>query len=59
MKERKKSPRANPKDPRKPIDDTQPRNVLNFPPSRMDPDGSWTGNPIDVRDMPQQDADDL
>lgn len=59
MKERKKNTRINPKDRRQPIDDTMPPGVLNFPPSRMDPDGSWTGNPVDVRDMPQQDADDL
>lgn len=27
--------------------------------SRNDPNGSWTGRPLDAREVPVQDADDL
>lgn len=29
------------------------------PPSKTDPQGSWTGRPADEDDVPVQDADDL
>ena len=35
------------------------QDVLNQPPSKMDPLGSWTGRPMDRDEIPVQDADDL
>lgn len=33
--------------------------VINTPPSRTDPFGSYTGKPVDYGAVPVQDADDL
>ena len=33
--------------------------IVNEGPSFTDPQGSWTGKPMDERDVPVQDADDL
>ena len=33
--------------------------IVETPPSSTDPQGSWTGKPMDERDVPGQDADDL
>lgn len=41
----------------KPKDKTKA--VPDMPPSDTDPQGSWTGRPTDVNDVPVQDADDL
>ena len=35
------------------------QSIINTPPSNTDPNGSYTGNPVDVNEKPQQDADDL
>ena len=35
------------------------REIANQPPSPTDPNGSYTGNPVDRRETPVQDADDL
>ena len=35
------------------------QDVLNQPPSKTDPLGSWTGRPMDRDEIPVQDADDL
>ena len=42
-----------------PLDNTGRPGCYHFPPSRMDPFGSYTGYPMDERDEPIQDADDL
>ena len=33
--------------------------IVETPPSSTDPQGSWTGKPMDEHDVPVQDADDL
>ncbi len=33
--------------------------IVNQPPSRSDPNGSYTGNPLNSYEVPVQDADDL
>lgn len=33
--------------------------IVNQPPSREDPMGMYTGNPLDENEVPVQDADDL
>lgn len=33
--------------------------IVNQPPSKEDPMGMYTGNPLDENDVPVQDADDL
>lgn len=33
--------------------------MMEEPPSRTDPQGSWTGRPENEREIPVQDADDL
>ncbi len=33
--------------------------MIAIPPSRMDPNGSYTGKPMTAGDVPMQDADDL
>ena len=33
--------------------------IVSTPPSRFDPDGSYTGKPMDTHEKPVQDADDL
>ncbi len=33
--------------------------IVETPPSSTDPQGSWTGKPVDEHDVPVQDADDL
>ncbi|MCI8407348.1 MAG: hypothetical protein HFE43_10240 [Oscillospiraceae bacterium] len=33
--------------------------IINQPPSESDPQGSYTGLPLDDREVPVQDADDL
>ena len=35
------------------------RRIVETPPSSTDPQGSWTGKPMDEHDVPVQDADDL
>lgn len=35
------------------------RRIVETPPSNTDPQGSWTGKPMDEDDVPVQDADDL
>ena len=35
------------------------REIANQPPSPTDPNGSYTGNPVDKHEQPVQDADDL
>ncbi|MEG2930385.1 MAG: hypothetical protein RR825_01240 [Ruthenibacterium sp.] len=35
------------------------RAIVNQPPSHTDPNGSYTGHPVDKSEAPQQDADDL
>ncbi len=54
-----KKTKISPKDrhPR-PVNETGPSDMIRLPPSRMDPDGWYTGLPMDFRE-PVQDADDL
>ena len=33
--------------------------IVNLPPSATDPNGSYTGKPMDESEVPVQDADDL
>ncbi|MEG0877988.1 MAG: hypothetical protein RSE10_00885 [Oscillospiraceae bacterium] len=33
--------------------------IINTPPSKTDPSGSYTGKPTDKNELPVQDADDL
>ena len=35
------------------------KSIIHTPPSKTDPNGSYTGRPIDENELPQQDADDL
>lgn len=35
------------------------RRIVETPPSNTDPQGSWTGKPMDEDNVPVQDADDL
>lgn len=35
------------------------KEIANQPPSPTDPDGSYTGKPVDSHEQPVQDADDL
>lgn len=35
------------------------QSIVNIPPSKTDPQGSYTGNPLDENERPVQDADDL
>ena len=35
------------------------QSMVNMPPSKTDPQGSYTGNPLDENERPVQDADDL
>ena len=35
------------------------REIANQPPSPTDPNGSYTGKPVDQHEQPMQDADDL
>jgi len=55
-----KKTKINPRD-RRPIPAPQngPNDRIQLPPSRMDPDGWYTGLPLDWRDRPVQDQDDL
>lgn len=48
-RKKEKIPPITPRDPRLPLDETLPRGEMHFPPSRMDPDGGWTGNPQSVK----------
>lgn len=38
---------------------TKARAISENPPSKTDPQGSWTGKPAEPYDIPVQDADDL
>lgn len=48
---------------KKPQDQDQPmkkaRELSKFTAAKTDPNGSWTGRPLDPEDVPVQDADDL
>lgn len=35
------------------------QSILKIPPSKTDPNGSYTGKPLEKYELPQQDADDL
>lgn len=41
------------------IDDPVVRSIVLQPPSETDPNGSYTGKPLDGSEQPVQDADDL
>lgn len=43
----------------KPIANPISRAIARTPPSHADPDGSYTGKPLDTHASPVQDADDL
>jgi hypothetical protein len=52
--------KLNPKDRRpRPLVETGPSDMIHLPPSRTDPEGWYTGLPMDYRETPTQDADDL
>lgn len=52
--------KINPKDKRpRPVAETGPSDMIRLPPSRTDPEGWYTGLPMDWWDKPVQDADDL
>ncbi len=52
--------KLNPKDRRpRPLVETGPSDMIHLPPSRTDPEGWYTGLPMDYREKPTQDADDL
>ena len=52
--------KINPKDRKpRPVFETGPSDMIHLPPSRTDPEGWYTGRPIDFKDRPVQDADDL
>ncbi len=52
--------KINPKDRKpRPVFETGPSDMIHFPPSRTDPEGWYTGRPLDFKDRPVQDADDL
>lgn len=40
-------------------DSKQVQAIINQPPSHTDPNGSYTGKPLDKNEIPTQDADDL
>lgn len=40
--------------PKESPDQTLPRGELRFPPSRMDPEGGWVGNPLEHVDPLQK-----
>ncbi len=55
-----KKMKINPKDFRpRPVAETGPSDMIHLPPSRTDPEGWYTGLPLDRREVPVQDADDL
>ena len=52
--------KINPKDRKqRPVFETGPSDMIHLPPSRTDPEGWYTGRPLDFKDRPVQDADDL
>ena len=61
----KKTRKASPKDPEQKNKAEQSRSLagalsnLSNPPSNTDPQGSYTGIPLDPKECPTQDADDL
>ena len=46
-KKKNKIPPIQPAEPGMPLDQALPRGMAHFPPSRMDPDGGWTANPLE------------
>ncbi len=57
-----KKTKINPRDRKKPLVPIVPEGVsdmIRFPSSRTDPDGWYTGNPLNPFEKPVQDADDL
>lgn len=50
---------SQPKEKKARIQNSTVRAMLEIPPSETDPNGSYTGKPIDENALPQQDADDL
>ena len=52
--------KINPKDRKpRPVCETGPSDMIHLPPSRTDPEGWYTGLPLDYKERPVQDADDL
>ncbi len=52
--------KINPKDRKpRPVSETGPSDMIHLPPSRTDPEGWYTGLPLDFKERPVQDADDL
>ena len=43
----------------RPVAETGPSDMIRLPPSRTDPEGWYTGLPLDFPQKPVQDADDL
>lgn len=54
-----KNTKINPKERKKPNDFGAATDLVKFPPSRTDPEGWYTGRPINEWAKPVQDADDL
>lgn len=47
------------KDPKQDKVMKKAKEMSQFQAAKMDPDGSWTGQPLDLNEVPVQDVDDL
>lgn len=59
MNRKGKTKKQTPKSPQKSVYNNVVDSMINQPPQKNDPLGSYTGKPLDINEVPTQDADDL